>query len=166
MDGEKRETLIPRALETFPVQLNMLHHLVLICCFLHENVAFLHQVVIRQLNPVQVEQAPVGRRSVTGWAVFSGAPYCHGDNNHGVAFVEAYYPLSCHFTPGLLTARCCCAPIPPPHVVKVLEMKVLEFGLFGDRGQQMSGNLRVKCFVFSTQELWAAAAQSETVPDR
>lgn len=37
---EKRETLIPGASETFPVQFNMLHHLVLICCFLHENVGF------------------------------------------------------------------------------------------------------------------------------
>lgn len=64
MDGEKRETLIPRASQTFPVQFNMLHHLVLICGFLHENVAFLHQAVIRQMNRVQVERAPAGRRSV------------------------------------------------------------------------------------------------------
>lgn len=55
MDGEKRETLIPRASETFPVQFTMLHHLVLIC-FLHEDVAFLHQAVICQLNLVRVEQ--------------------------------------------------------------------------------------------------------------
>lgn len=37
---ERKETLIPGASETFPVQFNMLHHLVLICCFLHENVGF------------------------------------------------------------------------------------------------------------------------------
>lgn len=48
MDGENPP--IPRASEIFPVQFNMLHHLVLICCFLHENVGFLHQVVIHQLN--------------------------------------------------------------------------------------------------------------------
>lgn len=74
MDREKRETLIPGASETFPVQFNMLHHLVLICCFLHENVGFLHQVLLCQLKPVQVERAPEGRRSVMVWGGCSFVP--------------------------------------------------------------------------------------------
>lgn len=95
MDGEKRETLIPRASETFPVQFNMLHHLVLICCFLHENVGFLHQVVNGQLNPVQVERAPRTQASDGVGGVFFGTPSCHRDNNHDGAFVEGYYPVLC-----------------------------------------------------------------------
>lgn len=37
---ERKAMKIPCTSETFPVQFNMLHQLVLICCFLHKNVHF------------------------------------------------------------------------------------------------------------------------------